>query len=48
MKSKNRHVCVQSLPLFGLTQIAPVIFCEKTDRTLLLEKLRQAEKCLVF
>lgn len=45
---ENRYVCAQSLQRFGLTQITPVIFCEKNDRTLLLEKLRQAEKCLVF
>ena len=45
---KNRYVCSQSLQRFGLFERNLAIFCEKTDRTLLLEKVAQAEKCLTF
>ncbi|HBO38973.1 MAG TPA: sulfurtransferase complex subunit TusC [Pasteurellaceae bacterium] len=45
---ENRYVCSQSLQRLDLAQQELVISCEKIDRTLLLEKLQQAEKCLVF
>ncbi len=45
---KNRYVCSQSLQRFGLLERNLAIFCEKTDRTFLLEKVAQAEKCLTF
>lgn len=44
----HRYVCAQSLQRFGLAQTETVISCQKIDRTLLIEQLRQAEKCLLF
>lgn len=45
---ENRFVCVQSLDRFGLLETELNLNCEKIDRTLLIEKLRQAEKILTF
>ncbi|PJG83259.1 sulfurtransferase complex subunit TusC [Caviibacterium pharyngocola] len=44
----QRFVCADSLCDLGLTEIDTVISCEKSHRTLLLEKLRQAEKVFTF
>lgn len=45
---EQRYVCNQSLQRLGLHNLELAIFCEKIDRTLLTEKIAQAEKCLVF
>ncbi|GJJ81070.1 protein TusC [Pasteurella canis] len=45
---KQRYVCADSLTQFGLSEKQHIIFCEKIDRTLLVEKLQQAEKILTF
>ncbi|MFD1806558.1 sulfurtransferase complex subunit TusC [Pasteurella oralis] len=45
---EQRYVCYDSLTQLGLTEQQQVISCEKISRTLLVEKLRQAEKILTF
>lgn len=45
---EQRFICRQSLETLGLSETELILNCEKIDRTLLLEKLRQAEKILTF
>lgn len=45
---ERRYVCRQSLRQFNLQQQPRIISCAETDRTLLLNMLRQAQKVLTF
>lgn len=45
---ENRFVCSLSLEKFNLSEAEFILNCKKIDRTLLVEKLRQAEKILTF
>ncbi|MDU8925500.1 sulfurtransferase complex subunit TusC [Pasteurellaceae bacterium LIM206] len=45
---EQRYICRQSLEAFGLDTDQLIINCEKSHRTLLMERLRQTEKLLVF
>lgn len=45
---EQRFVCHQSLQNLGLNEVELILNCEKTDRTLLIEKLQSAEKILTF
>ncbi|WP_207896678.1 sulfurtransferase complex subunit TusC [Cricetibacter osteomyelitidis] len=45
---ENRYICEQSLQRFSLSEQDLVLNLQKTDRTLLMRQLNQAEKILVF
>lgn len=45
---EQRFICRQSVEKFGLNEEVFILNGEKIDRTLLIEKLQQAEKILTF
>ncbi|MCK8831472.1 sulfurtransferase complex subunit TusC [Haemophilus influenzae] len=45
---KQRFICTASLQKFKLDNRELILSCEKIDRSLLLEKLNQAEKLFTF
>ncbi|AAU36767.1 sulfurtransferase complex subunit TusC [[Mannheimia] succiniciproducens] len=44
----QRYICAESMDDFALSYDDLVINCEKIDRTLMLQKLQQAEKIITF
>lgn len=45
---EQRFICTQSLQQWGLNEAQLIISAEKTDRTLLIEKLQSVEKLFTF
>ena len=45
---EQRFICTESLQKFKLEDRELILSCEKIDRSLLLEKLNQAEKLFTF
>ena len=45
---ESRFICADSLDKFNLTEESLILSAEKIDRTLMMEKLNQAEKLLTF
>ncbi|WP_211093729.1 DsrE family protein, partial [Haemophilus influenzae] len=45
---EQRFICTASLQKFKLDNRELILSCEKIDRSLLLEKLNQAEKLFTF
>ncbi|HHE9970828.1 sulfurtransferase complex subunit TusC [Haemophilus influenzae] len=45
---EQRFICIASLQKFKLDNRELILSCEKIDRSLLLEKLNQAEKLFTF
>ena len=45
---EQRFICANSLDKFNLTEESLILSAEKIDRTLMMEKLNQAEKLLTF